>query len=540
MSAVALAATPAAPHPEPHTAAAGVRPRDGGASIKVPLRLVVGAQYSDAALSAYVKIAALSLRVEGCTAKVAVLAEYLGMSKSAVERGLRQLSQPDIVDGLVEVPTVRRTLPGGRGQSAHRTTRPLANGELWVRIPVRAAETLTPRLLRLYALLAYATARRIPATAAELGEQLRHHTGQRAGECLGERQARRLVDELEATGWLTVYRREGEQGRHAYETRRHPLRPVPAAAPAQPAGDEQLPLWETGAPVIHDGSGPDLGDGSLASKEDPSTDRRPETQVGGGIRRRRGDRKWVAGSVDNSVPPAFGSGGLVLRTDGETASSSPAPGRTEYTGPALQLAPRIWRVLAPVHHELPAISPYMLRRIAREIGTQLDHPGGSEERLADRLTRRYATTDTIRDVGRWLLGAGLVRHGCGDPHCETGVIWPTGTDCETCALNRQVDAARARRDAELAERARLLDERRLQQLRQADALEERPLPPKLTYRQRERASDAEIRAAIAEHGPVVALHLYGHLRTLPLLHGHPDHPDAPAAPSFANDGGEES
>jgi len=216
----------------------------------------------------------------------------------------------------------------------------------------------------------------------------------------------------------------------------------------------------------------------------------------------------------------------VLRTDGEAAASSPAPGRPEYTGPALQLSPRIWRVLAPVHHELSALSPYVLRRVAREIGSQLDAYGGSEERLADRLTRRYASSKTIRDFGRWLLGAALVRRGCGDARCESGVIWDSGADCETCALNRQVERARTAQAAKVAERARLLEEQRQQRERAAA----RTLPAKRTYRQRTRATDDEIRAAIAEHGPVVALHLYGHLRALPLLHGH----------QSAADGGEES
>jgi len=504
MTAAALAASPAAPHPEPPRAAAGAGPR--GVSVRVPLRLVVGAQYPDGALSVYVKVKALALRPEGCTARVTTLATYLGMSKSAVERGLRPLRHPDPVDGLTEVPTVRRTASGGTGESAHRVTRPLDVGELWVCVPVRAAEALTPRLLRVYALLAYATARRIPVTAAELGEMLHHHTGKHAGEALGERQARRLVDELAATGWLTVRRREGVQGRHAYETHRTPLHPVPAGAL------EQGPA----APVIHDGSGAGDHDGSLVSKEDLPTARREKTQLGGGIRRRRGDRKCVAPPVDNRVPDTFGPGPLVLRTDDGSTTSSPAAGRAAYTGPALQLSPRVWRVLAPVHHELPVVSAYMLRRIAREIGAQLDVYGGSEERLTDRLTRRYATTDAIGDVGRWLLGAALLRHGCGDARCETGVIWETGADCETCALNRQVAAARAARDVELAERARLLEEQRQQRLHQDDAVR-RPLPRKLTYRERQQAGDDEIRAVLAVHGPTTALHLYGPLRALPLL-----------------------
>ncbi|MFF8485210.1 hypothetical protein [Streptomyces antibioticus] len=540
MSAVALAATPAAPHPQPLRAATGVRPRDGGGTtIRVPLRLVVGAQYPDVALSVYVKIAALALRPEGCTAKVAVLADYLGMSKSSVERGLKALQNEDDEDGVTEVFTTRRTLPGGRGQSAHRTVRPLDGDEFWVRIPVRAAEALTPRLLRVYAILAYAEARGTPLTEAELGQMLHHHTGEHAGESLSARQASRLVDEIDAAGWMTVRRREGEQGRNTYEAERRPLRSAPAPAPAGPVvpdGGGQLALWGEASADIHDGSGADDHDGSLASEEDRSTDRPEKTEPGGGIRRRRGDRKWPTAPVENpggQTPATFARAGLGLRPDATPPTPAPTTSRPPYTGPSLQLSPRVWRVLTPVHHHLPTLSPYMLRRIAREIGTQLDTPGGSEARLTDRLTRRYASTDTIRDISRWLLGAALVRHGCGDPRCETGVIWDTGTGCETCALNRQVEAARAARDAELAEKARLLEEQRRARLRQTGP-GPAPLPRKLSFREREQAGDDEIRAVLAVHGPVTALHLYGHLRVLPLLH----HPDAPFG--AAADGGEET
>lgn len=546
MSVAAHAAIPAAEHPEPHPAAAGALPRGGGQTAKVPLRLVVGAQYCDAALSVYVKIAALSLRSEGCTAKVSVIAEYLGMSKSAAERGLGQLVRPDIIDGLVEVPTVRRTLPGGRGQSAHRVTRDLADDELWVRIPVRAAEALSPRLLRLYALLAYSTARRIPVTAAELGEQLHHHSGKRLGQHLGERQARRLVDELEATGWLTVHRREGEHGRHAYETHRHPLRAVLApAVDDAPAADEQLPLWGAETPDIHDGSGADLGNGSLASKEDLQTDRRIKTQVVGVIRRRRSDRKWVAAPVDNQVPDTFGPGNRVLRTDDEASSSRTAPGRAPYTGPALQISPRVWRVLEPVRHELPQLRTFVLRQVARAIGAQLD-TGTTEERLLDRITRRYARTTTIRDMGRWLLGAALVRHGCGVASCESGTVWDTGEPCALCRDNGQA----RRREQRFEQLLRELDEREAQlrserELRkqQQDGEDQEQLPavatpapaavpdvplaealsPALPWPRRAGAAERavatpdDIRTAIARHGRAAAIHMYGHALVLPHL-----------------------
>ncbi|MEU1478934.1 hypothetical protein [Streptomyces sp. NPDC005760] len=508
MPAAALAALDAAPHPQPHTAAAGVRPRDGGLSVRVPLRLVVGVQYSDAALAVYVKVAALALRPEGCTAKVAVLAEYLGMSKSAAERGLRALARPDTADGLVEVPTVRRTLRGGRGQSAHRTVRPLAAGELWVRIPVRAAEALTPRLLRLYALLAYATARRIPVTAAELGEMLHHHTGQRAGEHLGERQARRLVDDLEATGWLTVHRREGEQGRHAYETHRHPLHSIPAApkAAALEEAAEQLPLWEAGSPVVYDGSGPGDHDGSLASKEDHPTDRPDKTQPDEVSRRRRGDRKWVPAPVDNAsgiVPDTF-------RPDASRAPRgnhpTPANSSTPYAGPELRWTQRIHESLTPVRHLLDDVSRFMLRRVAREIGRQLDDAARNlmtPQRMASRIAARYRDAAAIRDVGAWLLAVAIVPRGCGLPLCEDGTVWPTGERCETCAHKRQITSEQWRQ-------ARAWDER-LAELGRSQEL------AKATYRQRSRACDAEVLAVAAEHGPAAALHRYGVLRAGELL-----------------------
>ncbi|MYS44079.1 hypothetical protein GTY23_23170 [Streptomyces sp. SID5998] len=537
MSAAALAADQAAPHPEPQPAAAGVRPRGGDTTIRVPLRLVVGAQYPDAALSTYVKVKALALRPEGCTARVATLATYLGMSKSSVERGLRPLRTPDPIDGLVELPTTRRTRRGGTGDSAHRVTRPLAPGEKWVLIPVRAAEALPPRLLRLYAILAYATARRIPVTAAELGEMLHHHTGQKAGQHLGERQARRLIDDLAATGWLTVRRRDGEQGRHAYETRRHPLHSVPtpagttAAAAGAPVLEDQapaqLPLWEGESPVIHDGSGADDHDGSLASKEDHLTDRREMTQLGGGIRRRRGDRKWVAAPVDNPVPDTFGPGASRAARGTRTDSSpdhQPTAGTADtgaYSGPELRWTARIHQALAPVHHELADVRRFMLRRIAREISHQLD-TGITPDRMAARIAGRYRQTvrADIRDFGAWLLAVGIRHQGCEVPDCEGGTLWPTGGPCPTCAYRRQAERAWWREARDL--------EARLQQLRAERTAAAAPsgaraLPPKASYRERDAATDDQIRAAIAEHGPEIALHIYGHLRTMPLLRGH--HPD---------------
>ncbi|MEU3683724.1 hypothetical protein AB0E99_22690 [Streptomyces sp. NPDC030592] len=540
MSAVALAAAEAAPHTQPQSAAPGARPRAGGLTVRVPLRLVAGSQYSDAALAVYVKIAALALRSKGCRARVSTLATYLGMSKSAVERGLRQLQNPDAVDGLIEVPTVRKTAPGGTGESAHRTVRPIDDDELWVRIPVRAAEALTPRLLRVYALLTYATARRLPVTTAELGEMLYHHSGAKAGEHLTEMSARRLVNELEATGWLTVRRREGRQGRHAYETNGSPLRTAPAPAPVlEDADPEQLALWDVESPVIHDGSGPSDHDGSLASKEDHLTDRPEKPQLSGGARRRRGDRKWVAAPVDNPpVPDTFRKGETRAPRGNRTPTptSKPTTDSPGYTGPELRWTERIHIALAPVRHELDDVRRFVLRRVAREIGRQLD-AGITPERMAARIQARYRSISPsdIRDMGAWLLAVGIVRRGCDDLRCEDGVIWgadpddhEAGAACRTCARQKEATAAWWRYARDLEAR---LQQMRAQRLQAAAATHQHPdharpartsvLPPKKTYRQREQASDEEILAAVATHGEAVALHLYGHLRTLPLLHGRP-------------------
>lgn len=531
MSAAALAATPAAPHPQPQSAAAGVRPRDGGHTVKVPLRLVVGVQYPDAALSTYVKVKALALRPERCTARVVRLAEYLGMSKSSVERGLRPLTRPDSVDGIVEVPTVRRTKRGGTGESAHRTVRPLAAGELWVRIPVRAAEALTPRLLRVYALLTYATARGIPVTAAELGEQLHHHTGQRAGQHLGERQARRLVDDLAATGWLTVHRREGEQGRHAYETHRHPLHAVPAtapqAAPLEAPSPEQLPLWQAESPDNKDGSGSDLGDGSLATVEDHLTDRPDETQTVGGSRRRRPTGSRPTTPASDLAGGTFGPGAS-RAPRGTHPTPSPATA-TPYGGPDLGWTRRIHESLAPARHLLDGASRFMLRRVAREIGRQLDAAARNlmtPQRMAARIAARYRDARTIRDVGPWLLHVAIVPRSCGLPLCEDGRVWPTGEPCEICAHQRQTTSEHWRQARAFGERLA-----ELQAARPADA---EGAPPKATYRQRGTATDGEVLAVAAEHGPAAALHRYGVLVAGPVLRAHygalPALPTPAAAP----------
>lgn len=428
------------------------------------------------------------MRTDGCTAKVAVIAEYLGLSKSEVERALKQLANPDEIDGLVEVLTTRRTLPGGRGQSAHRTVRTAAEDEHFVWIPVRAADALSPRLLRLYALIAYAAVRQQPLSVGDLGAMLYHHSGKSAGEHLGERQAARLLEELGATGWATVHHREGLQGRHAYEAHRHPLQAV---------------RLEDVAPDIHDGSGPDDHDGSLTSREDLTIDRPVmKTRGGGGIRRRRPAGSRPAGHDE--------------KRSNKAGQQAPQAGG--------ELTRRSLQVLEPVRHLLPGIRGFVLRRIDAEIGRQLAQ-GVGMERLVHRLTHRYASTEPPRDPGRWLLGAALVRHGCGLTACESGTVWHSGQACQVCLDNALQAAPGTGAQQQLVEP-------------EQPPVQPEPVPvvasvpwvpasvpgeerPDLTRAEllqlRAAATPDLVRQAIAEHGRAAATYLYGHRAVLPHL-----------------------
>ncbi|MFE4691720.1 hypothetical protein ACFRH6_16875 [Streptomyces sp. NPDC056749] len=476
----------------------------------------MGAQYGDAALSVYIKIAALNLRPEGCRARVATLAEYLSLSKTAVERALTQLNTPG-TDGIAEVVTVRKTSRDGDGESAHRSVRPVdTDEELFVWLPARAATSLTPRQLRLYAAISYAQARRIPLALSDLQDVVRHQYGESAGERLGERQVMRLVDSLEDLGWVTVHRRQGPRGRHAYEAHQRPLHTVPESTePVQEA------LFEPAAsPDTHDGSAPRTADGS-PSEEDTTTDRLlTKEQVGGGIRRRRTTGSYRVRPVDNSAPATFRAA-----TQDEKRSNNGGAGT--YSGPGLQLSPRVWRVLEPVRHHLPEISPYLMRSIGREVGRQLC-AGTGEHRLTDRLRLRYATTEAPRngDVGRWIIGAGLVRHGCYLDSCESGFTWHTGAPCPVCTVDQLAAADAAAPDPDGAQQQRPVPpEQPVREVvtewvpRPAPAAEA-PLP-ELTREQlaelRAAATPDAVRQAITDHGRARATYLYGHALVLPHL-----------------------
>ncbi|GHA00982.1 hypothetical protein ACFOOM_12490 [Streptomyces echinoruber] len=369
--------------------------------VRVPLRVILGS-YSDATVSVYVKIAALDRRDTGCEAGVAYLSSLLGLARSTVEKALTQLMRPDPADDVVELTSRRRTWEkSGTGRTAVRRIRATDwRREHGAWVPSRAAESLSPRQLRAYAALAYATATGHHITLAELARILRHRSGQRAGEPLDVRSVRRILRELERLGWISVERRAGYRGRHLYTVHDEPTQAALTA--------------DTG-----EGSGGDHGCGSLAYEEDQQTDSPEEPRAVSGIRRRRGSGSSARADLV-PLPPSL---------------------RRPYAGPQLTLAPRIWRVLEPVKPLLPGLSPWVVRELAREIGRQLDQ-GQEPERIRARLEFRVASTQEIRDPGRWLLGAAVVRHGCGLTACESGRIWHTGAPCDVCAELRAADGQR--------------------------------------------------------------------------------------------------
>ncbi|MFD4343460.1 hypothetical protein ACFWQ6_01020 [Streptomyces coelicoflavus] len=363
--------------------------------VRVPLRVIVG-HYADSTVSVYTKIAALDRKTTGCEARVAYLSGLLGLARSTVESALTELMRPAPDDDVVELTSQQRTKPGGDGESAVRRIRATD----WRRehggwVPSRAAEALSPRQLRAYAALSYATATDTPVTLSELARVLRHRSGKQAGQSLATRSVRRILRDLEQLGWISVRHRVGYRGRNVYTCHDEPIQPA---------------LTED----IGEGVAGDLGQGSLASKEHHLTDSPDDQRAGGPIRRRR--------TTGSSAP--------------EDLVPLPASFRRAPVAPQLTFAPRIWQqvqyVIEPVTALTGGLSSWVAGALAREIVRQLEE-GQDPDRLRARLEFRFASTDTIRDPGRWLLGPALARNGCGLVACESGRIWHTGARCDVCA-----------------------------------------------------------------------------------------------------------
>ncbi|MEU3346385.1 hypothetical protein ABZ723_15645 [Streptomyces sp. NPDC006700] len=385
--------------------------------VKIPKRVWGSGRYSPGAVAYWAQIAALGQRADGCRASVATLAGYLGDAKRTAERMLQELSAPG-PDGEAELSTVRRTDSSGDGETAERRTRPTGRGEHFAYVPVLAAKKLRRPLFVLYCAVTYAVATRTPVTAAELASLL----------SVTEYSARRMINELERLGWITVHRRAGVHGRHLYEVHEQPLQPVPEG-PERPHTDG--------------GSGACADDGSLAIKEDSGLADGRSTQERGSFRRRRDDRKWVATPVDTVGNDAAGEQHVPGQVPAafRTPLKRPqcAPARPAYAGPPLTLSRDAWEllkpVLAPVSDLLPQVSAFMTRRIVRELLRQIRDEGIWPEDIREQVARlrRWTPTEEIRDPGRWLLGAVLpVRSRCGTAGCHWGFLAYTGMPCKAC------------------------------------------------------------------------------------------------------------
>ncbi|MEV8529277.1 hypothetical protein AB0451_34905 [Streptomyces sp. NPDC052000] len=426
--------------------------------VKVPMRLVSSAAYSDVALSVYVKVKALGARPEGCEAKAATIASYLGLSKASVERGLTLLSRP-APDGVIELRSERRTSPGGRGTSAVRRTRPVRRTESFVWLPVAAAEDLTPRQFRAYAVIAFSEQMRIALTEGELAGHLVHHSGKKAGQPITAAAAGVVVDELEAARWVTVQRREGVQGRHRFVA--HDIAPtagvelvgqvadaVPEPIQEGPQEPGQDAAGSSACSLVGEGSGLLVGEGSLANEETPRTDS-PDDE-GAFFSSAVGEVPVVevAEVVENPAAAsarANAGGGCALRADENSQPSLSKPNDEKrsngggsvppsYTRPQASVDEQVYAVLEPVHWLLARVgNSFVVNRISREVSRQLA-AGMEPDRLRHRLTARFAQVlpDEIRDPGRWLLGVGLPRWGCGHFDCEAGTMWSTGNRCAVC------------------------------------------------------------------------------------------------------------
>ncbi|MEW2570469.1 hypothetical protein [Streptomyces sp. NPDC047070] len=402
------------------------------------MRLVWDAEaYADADTKVYGKVRALA-RGRMCEASVIRLAEFTGLAESTVQKSLTRLSKPAPSDGIAELTRKQRSHRGtGTGRTNERSYRALDAGERFVCAPVRAADSLRGLMHRLYLLLRYTqTVEKRDLSFAEIAAVLRHHGGKSAGQPLHEGTVPKLLDELEATGWITQDKRGGYRARHAITVHDDPLHPVdePAAPQPGPAGGADA------TPDAEGGAGPDDEGRAPAYKEDqPLNDPGNNGQAGGSFRRRRDVRKWVGSPVDNSggTPETF-----------QAARPVRPPERPTYTGPALTLSEDAWKllgpVLAPVADLLPDVNAFMTRRIVREILRQIREDGIWPEEIHDQIARmrRWTPREDIPDPGRWLYGAVLpVRSKCGRTGCHWGFLAHTGAPCKACA---EIDDARTR------------------------------------------------------------------------------------------------
>lgn len=344
-----------------------------------PLRVVMDAgEYAPAGTNFHGKVEVLSHN-RVATALVTKPADLLGWSKSAAERPARRLGRPAPPDGVREFFTKRQTPKiTGTGQTAQRWCPNLERGEPYVWASVRAADPLRGLEHRLRLGLRYSgVVKSYHPILAEFAQLLRHHGGEHAGHPLHEVGAARFLDRLENLGWISQDKRAGYHGRHLITVHDAPVRSV-AGEPTPDPGD---------------GSGPDLGDGFPPYREDQELNDPRNTQERGPLLRGRDHGGWVTPPADNFLAASAAS---VTPTTFRPAISRCAPHarRTaSHRQPACLGRPRT-RGGSPARGLGLA-----LRRIAREIGRQLD-TGMLAEDIHGQLTRLRAwTTEEISDSG---------------------------------------------------------------------------------------------------------------------------------------------
>lgn len=418
-----------APAAEPRHTRGGAGGAGRGQWVCYPLRVITDAEaYAPIDTNVYGKWRALSQR-RPATASMDKAASFLGLSKSTMERASRRLGTPAPTDGVQELFTKRKTHKvTGTGQTAERWCRDHDRGEAYVWAPVRAADTLRGLEHRLYLGLRYAiVVKGHQPTLAELAQLLRHHGGKLAGQALAEASVARLLDRLATLGWIGLDKRAGYRGRHLITVHDDPVRLV----------DEP-----DATPDPDDGSGPDLGDGSPAYKEDLQLNDLGSTEVRGSS---AVGEVTVSGCppVDNSAAPSVTSAPEPTPVAATFRPDARPAGRLTYAGPQLTVSPRVAAVLEPVADLLADVRPFVMRRIGREIGRQLD-AGIWPEDIRDQLDRlrRWTPAEELRDPGRWLLGAVLpARSHCNRPNCYWGFLTWSGDPCKVCAA---IKAARPR------------------------------------------------------------------------------------------------
>ncbi|MFF0138015.1 hypothetical protein ACFYRN_16460 [Streptomyces sp. NPDC005227] len=412
---------------EPRRSSGGAGSAARGQWVRYPLRVILDAEaYADTDTRIYGKVAALS-RGRDCEASVIKIASYVGVGVSTAEKALSRLSRPAPTDGVCELGRQQRAHEAtGTGRTNARWTRELDRGERHVWAPVLAADTLRGTMHRLYLFLRYTeVVERRQLALSEMAWVLRHHSGRSKGQPLAEAVVAKLLDGLQELGWITLDKRAGYRGRHLITVHDDPVRLAPEPEPS---------------PDPDDGVAPDLDGGANAYKEDQELNDPRNTAAGGAFRRRRDDRKWVASPVDNRS--------LVASVAATFRPAVRPTQRPAYAGPPLTLSRDAWAllgpVLAPVADLLPDVSPYLARRITREVLRQIREDGVWPEEIRDQVARlrRWTPDEDLTDPGRWLLGAVLpVRSRCGMTGCHWGFLAHTGMPCKACA---EIEQARKR------------------------------------------------------------------------------------------------